>query len=506
MKNFRLFFIFFFFSLLGFSQISKIHYIPPLTANDRQQGGAGSIPYGQYLYLSTPSTQPVSGTITILSTGTQIAFSTLSSTPLSNNNPITYEIVPQSATNPAAAMNNKLFVDPDETANSTGIQVLKAGLLVEADCPVYVSVRYYASAQSGAFTTKGVAALGTEFRTGMMTNGSQSVENTSQNGSNSHNLNFFSVMATENNTIVEIELPNAASILLGGTTNSYSYSGGSKIQKTLQQYESIILAQDFRNSQNNGSDRFGLIGALVKSVDLLGNKDSSKPVVVNTGSASGTFAASSGGHDHGVDQIVGIDRVGHEYIFVRGDGQDGAYQGVPYELENPLVVAAQDGTEIYREDTTPEELLAIFEQKKPDGWMKIWRDFELKMDEEQPAKYLVWPHSETDGWGEPIERDLPNYAICKQEFAYIMENELVDSDKQLEALECFSGIDDKVQELKLTLQIIHNRLKQLIKEIPKSTGGKWSKKYKKSINCKKPKGFSQKQHCRHGRKTRRKKN
>tara|TARA_B100000925_G_C21834389_1_gene398594 strand:- start:186 stop:377 length:192 start_codon:yes stop_codon:yes gene_type:complete len=31
-------------------------------------------------------------------------------------------------------------------------------------------------------------------------------------------------------------------------------------------------------------------------------------------------------------------------------------------------------------------------------------------------------------------------------------------------------------------------------------GGKWSKKYKKSINCKKPKGFSQKQYCKHGRK------
>lgn len=105
-----------------------------------------------------------------------------------------------------------------------------------------------------------------------------------------------------------------------------------------------------------------------------------------------------------------------------------------------------------------------------------------------------------------IERDLPNYATCKQEFGYIMEHELIDADKQLEALRCYSGIDDKVQELKLTLQVIHNRLKQLIEEIPKSTGGKWSKKYKKSINCKKPKGFSQKQHCRHGRKTRRKKN
>ena len=34
----------------------------------------------------------------------------------------------------------------------------------------------------------------------------------------------------------------------------------------------------------------------------------------------------------------------------------------------------------------------------------------------------------------------------------------------------------------------------------KQTAGKWSMKYKKSINCKKPKGFSQKQHCKYGRK------
>ena len=34
----------------------------------------------------------------------------------------------------------------------------------------------------------------------------------------------------------------------------------------------------------------------------------------------------------------------------------------------------------------------------------------------------------------------------------------------------------------------------------KKRGGKWSLKYKRSINCKKPKGFSQKQHCKYGRK------
>jgi len=32
------------------------------------------------------------------------------------------------------------------------------------------------------------------------------------------------------------------------------------------------------------------------------------------------------------------------------------------------------------------------------------------------------------------------------------------------------------------------------------TGGKWSRKYKKNINCRKPKGFSQKQYCKYSRK------
>jgi len=34
----------------------------------------------------------------------------------------------------------------------------------------------------------------------------------------------------------------------------------------------------------------------------------------------------------------------------------------------------------------------------------------------------------------------------------------------------------------------------------KISGGKWSMKYKKSIDCNHPKGFSQKQHCKYGRK------
>lgn len=42
-----------------------------------------------------------------------------------------------------------------------------------------------------------------------------------------------------------------------------------------------------------------------------------------------------------------------------------------------------------------------------------------------------------------------------------------------------------------------NRRKRITR---KKRSGKWSLKYKKSINCKRPKGFSQRQYCKYGRK------
>jgi thiol-disulfide isomerase/thioredoxin len=49
-------------------------------------------------------------------------------------------------------------------------------------------------------------------------------------------------------------------------------------------------------------------------------------------------------------------------------------------------------------------------------------------------------------------------------------------------------IDSFVEWIKTT-----NKQKNMV-------GGKWSLKYKRSINCNRPKGFSQKQHCKYGRK------
>jgi hypothetical protein len=46
----------------------------------------------------------------------------------------------------------------------------------------------------------------------------------------------------------------------------------------------------------------------------------------------------------------------------------------------------------------------------------------------------------------------------------------------------------------------HTRKSHTRKNKNKQRGGKWSLKYKRSINCRRPKGFSQRQHCKYGRK------
>lgn len=105
-----------------------------------------------------------------------------------------------------------------------------------------------------------------------------------------------------------------------------------------------------------------------------------------------------------------------------------------------------------------------------------------------------------------IEKELPDYAKTKKDYAYMIKYDLIDSENKAEALYNISILDEKIGLLRMELGIIQRRLEEIAKELPHATGGKWSKKYKKSINCKKPKGFSQKQHCKYGRKTRRKKN
>lgn len=281
-------------SIQGYSQLSKKHYIPPLTYAD----ASSSTPQDQYIYLSTPRNSDVP--YTIIPVG-QPATNYITGV-VNNNNPVEISIGNLDVTG-----NNQLFA----ASPSTSVIIADKGYIIEADDLIYVSVRMNAGPQAGALVSKGLSALGTTFRVGSYTN-----DNPQDNY-----LNFVSVMATEDDTQVSFsDLPPNIQIL------NYTNTGGTvPVNITLDEGESYILAT---NSLEAVINRDGLIGCLVNS---------DKPIVVNCGSTNGSFDDGNG-RDYGIDQIVGLNKVGTEYIFVKGDGADA--------WENVLIVAHADNTSI----------------------------------------------------------------------------------------------------------------------------------------------------------------
>ena len=287
-----LFFLLFLLSTSSiFSQLSKTHYIPPVTGV-----GGGSGADAQTLYISTPSASPVNFTVRYAGVegATATSGKVFQSDQVDNTNP--YEVVI------AGGINNvnysEIFV------NSSEVEIpLNKGLIVEADSEIYVSYRFISGNknQAAAIVSKGTSALGTRFRAGMLLNNTSS--------SNGH-IGFISVMATENNTTIDFDLPDARI-----TTN-----GTGDHSVTIDKFQSYIIA--------NTSSTYSLIGSLISS---------DKPIVVNTG-AFGTFDVSSGGQDYGMDQIVDASLVGSEYIFIEGIADN--------EIETVLIVADQDNTTV----------------------------------------------------------------------------------------------------------------------------------------------------------------
>jgi hypothetical protein len=76
---------------------------------------------------------------------------------------------------------------------------------------------------------------------------------------------------------------------------------------------------------------------------------------------------------------------------------------VPHDDYNVWAVAFedQDGNELIRVDAYTDEILRM--KSDPDGYCKLWRTFHT---EKQPKKWVVWPHSEKNGWCERLTGEL----------------------------------------------------------------------------------------------------
>ena len=63
----------------------------------------------------------------------------------------------------------------------------------------------------------------------------------------------------------------------------------------------------------------------------------------------------------------------------------------------------KDGKELYRQDADLDEINRM-KADMGDGYYKVWREFSTQT---KPAKWIVWPHSITEGWCERLEGSLP---------------------------------------------------------------------------------------------------
>ncbi|WP_166426953.1 T9SS type B sorting domain-containing protein [Flavobacterium psychrotolerans] len=285
-----------------FAQFSKTHYIPPLSGSNNPSSSAQE----QLLYISTPNVTPVNFKILQLG-GTSITGS------VSRSTPYIFDV--------GFGSNTQLLVEK----NSVNTILKNKGYIIEAEDLIYVSARILAGNgnQAGELVSKGLAALGTQFRIG-------SLLNTTANPFTDNHYTFVSILATENNTTVQFSAIKAGVSLINNPSAS-----NVPPSIILNSGESFVMAVEGPTEAN----RDGLIGSLVAS---------DKPIAVNCGSFAGSNASTN--LDLGFDQIVSAERTGTEYIFIKSTGQA--------VVERALLIAHENNTEIYLNgNSTPDYVL-----------------------------------------------------------------------------------------------------------------------------------------------------
>lgn len=296
-NNILLTFLLSFFSFIGVAQLDDTHYIPPMFG--REDLG------NHYIVLSTPVSTPFDVTITD-GAGTLITTQTIS-----NGASSSYFL--------GSGNGTELLVTEGEL-NSV---MTNEGLILTAPEQFFVNIRVEAGPQAGSLTSKGSkAAFGQDFRTGHMFNNV---------GDDFRKANFFSIMATENNTTVNIS-DIRPGVIFRGTTPSGAPLTSPNVTVSLNAGESYVVSA-FIDEANAIENLNGVNGTHITS---------DRDVVVNTGTWLGGNALVGGnpdqGRDLGIDQIVPNDVIGDEYVLIKGEGIDN---------EKIIVIADQNNTDIF---------------------------------------------------------------------------------------------------------------------------------------------------------------
>ena len=287
----------------SYGQLDSIHYIPPLHAANAS--GA------HFLYLSTPETDQFYIQIRLGdgTTARDDSGQLLDQIPISNSSPAVISL----GNADIGAMVPTLVSVGQLNAN-----ISSKGLIISAGKSFYCNLRIRSGLQAASLTSKGQQAKGTDFRIGH-------IEGIPLLASTIQRSNVFSVMATEDQTVVRLSDYDTGIEFEAFPTR---IRPGPETTFTLQKGESRVFSVYYDRLRPPANSN-GLMGARLES---------NLPVVVNSGSWLGS-PYNFNNQDIGIDQIVPVEILNQDYILVRGDG--------PVDLETPLAIATQDQTEIY---------------------------------------------------------------------------------------------------------------------------------------------------------------
>lgn len=293
-----------FFFIFGFiitvkGQLSDLHYLPPL-----KQGKNNEAVQQQAVYLSTP--EPTTFTVNAYRGTNTTPIATFS---ISNVNPAVYTL--------ANGDNNITLVN---NAN-TGVVLANSGLRFESPSgnKFYVNYRGYSSAQAASLTSKGRVAMGTHFKWGGVPNLGAEVSKS----------NTLGIMATEDNTTINLFGYDPGCEFRVG--NNRAGITADTYQITLDKNESFVF-ETYIGTTPTAAHRDGWIGASIVS---------DKDIVISNGSMNFGREENSSNRDAGIDQPVPENRLGKEYVFVRGNGN------VNGSTEFPLLIAIANNTQIF---------------------------------------------------------------------------------------------------------------------------------------------------------------
>ena len=282
-----LFFLFVCFSITAYAQLDREHWFAPMMDE------VGNSNQYQSIYMSTNEVIPFN--VDIYSNNIIVATVTIS-----KNNPVKYSI--------ANAQRSRII-----TTNSNDLfKPIGMGFYLKGAKPFFASLRFSIRNHGEIQTSKGTAALGTEFRAVM-------APITVINGI----LNFMnSILATEDNTRVTITNFNPS-------VTFADFVPRTQFTFVLNKGQSYII----EGTGDYASNSTGYIGAKIVS---------DKPVIIANGNFNGQYAGNfTGSSDILMDQGVPIDKLGQEFVLMKGNGDPSS------NMEKGLILATENGTDIY---------------------------------------------------------------------------------------------------------------------------------------------------------------